>query len=215
MNANLRGNVLVKGLPIEDFIRKVANKTETDAVNNTDRVKQDVSEVTKIVSEKMRPLEAFQDEKKILSETLNNLGTRVKTLEAMDMSKLVENSKGENSKQVETKFKELEKQLEGMQKQLEKKIMDIGVGCTKQVETKFTELEKQLERVQKQLEKKIVDMEKKIVDMEKKIVDMKPRRGVDQATMDSAIVSAQKTMESRIQVLSDSLAQLRSELEEE
>jgi len=183
MNANLRGNVLVKGLPIEDFIKKIANKTETDsdAVDKTDRVNQE-REVTRIVSEKMRPLEAFQDEKKIISGTLTDLGTRVKTLEAMDMSKLVENSKGEDSKQVETKLKELEKQLE---------------------------------RVQKQLEKKIVDMEKKIVDMEKKIVDMKPRRGVDQATMDSAIVSAQKTMESRIQVVSDSLAQLRSELEEE
>ena len=176
MNANLRGNVLVKGLPIEDFIKKIANKTETDsdAVDKTDRVNQE-REVTRIVSEKMRPLEAFQDEKKIISGTLTDLGTRVKTLEAMDMSKLVENSKGEDSKQVETKLKELEKQLE---------------------------------RVQKQLEKKIVDMEKKIV-------DMKPRRGVDQATMDSAIVSAQKTMESRIQVVSDSLAQLRSELEEE
>jgi predicted nucleic acid-binding Zn-ribbon protein len=185
MNANLRGNVLVKGLPIEEFIRKVA-KTETNsnAVDNT-VVKQDVTEVTRIVTEKMRPLEAFQDEKKILSETLTSLGTRVQTLEAMDMSKLGGGCETKCEKQLE----KMQKQLEKMEKNMEKKIVD--------------------------MEKKIVDMEKKILDVEKKIVDMKPRRGVDQATLDNAIVSAQKTIESRIKVVSDSLAQLRSELEEE
>ena len=178
MNANLRGNVLVKGLPIEEFIRRVA-KTETNsnAVDNT-VVKQDVTEVTRIVTEKMRPLEAFQDEKKILSETLTSLGTRVQTLEAMDMSKL-------------------------------------GGGCETKCEKQLEKMQKQLEKMEKNMEKKIVDMEKKILDVEKKIVDMKPRRGVDQATLDNAIVSAQKTIESRIKVVSDSLAQLRSELEEE
>lgn len=156
MNANLRGNVMVKGMPIESFIKMVAldstsqNSDTKEVVSN----KIDIADIDAIVAKKMQPLDAFQDEKKILSDTLASLIERVTRLEATE------------------------------------------TATVKSVKSDIDALSASIEK------------------LEKKVTDMKPRRGVDQATLDHTVEEFSKRVFSRIEEVSAALAQLRNELEE-
>lgn len=77
MNANLRGDVRVKGVKIEEFIKAIVDQKSTvpDVQSATCKV-----DVESIVKEKLQPLDAFQDEKRILSENMTKLTENVAKL---------------------------------------------------------------------------------------------------------------------------------------
>lgn len=162
MNANLRGNVMVKGMTIESFIKMHASNSMPQT-SNTEEVskKIDIDNIDDIVAKKMQPLDAFQDEKKILSDALASLMERVTKLEAT----VTEAAAPSGPPPVDLK-------------------PDIDVL--------FASIEK----------------------LEKKVTDMKPRRGVDQATLDNTIAEFDKNMNSKIEEVSAALGQLRNELED-
>lgn len=159
MNANLRGDVKVKGMPIEDFIKRVASNTpkSLDSAPVTETKSVDVDA---IIAKRMQPLDAFQDEKKIMSDALTGLLERVNKLEA---------AATEAPAQVPP--------LVDFKPDIDALTASVGK-------------------------------------LEKKMVDMKPRRGVDQATLDTAVVEIEKTIDSKIEGVVTSLSQLRKELEE-
>jgi len=161
MNANLRGNVMVKGMSIEKFIKMVASDSmPPETLDTKEIIKKtlDVDDIDAILATKMQPLDAFQDEKKILSDTLASLLERVTKLEAA-----VTNSQAPPPVDLKP---------------------DIDVLS--------------------------VSIEK----LEKKVADIKPRRGVDQATLDSAITEVDRYMTSKIEEVSFALNNLRKELED-
>ncbi len=188
MNANLRGDVRVKGLTIEEFIKNIVIKNSTGVIELPTTKNYSIAEdIVDIIKEKMQPLEAFQDEKKIMTNELAQLVERVVKLESSPPPNV--GSEPDIARSME---------------KLEKKVTDLET-----LEKKVTDLEK--------LEKKVTDLEKlekKVTDLEKKVTDMKPKRGVDQNTLDTAITDVQQRMESEIQAISDALAELRKELEE-
>jgi hypothetical protein len=163
MNANLRGDVRVKGMPIEDYIKVVASgmlkSLDTKAVNEKTL---DV-DIDAIVAKKMQPLDAFQDEKKILSDALAALLERITKLEAA-VKKAPQTPQGAPPV-------DLKPDIEALSASVQK------------------------------LERKL-------------LVDMKPRRGVDQATLDTAVTEIHKNINSKIEEVSTALGQLRKELEE-
>lgn len=165
MNANLRGDVRVKGMPIEDFIKTVTSSmpksSDTKAV---DEKTFDV-DINAIVAKKMQPLDAFQDEKKILSDALAGLLERVTKLEAI--------------------------------------VTAITEAPQAPQAPPPVDLKPDIEALSASVEK-----------LEKKVVDMKPRRGVDQATLDTALTDIDKNINSKFEEVSTALSQLRKELEE-
>lgn len=149
MNQHLRGDVRVKGVSIEEFIEKIVSKTLTSDVKPS-TIQNDSMNVEEIINKKMEPLEAFQDEKRVMTDALAQLVDRVAKLESSPPLNVAE----------------------------------------------------------------IDDLAKSMDKLEKKVADMKPKRGVDQNTLDSALADAQQKMESKIQAVSDALTELRKELEE-
>lgn len=169
MNANLRGNVMVKGMSIESFIKMVASNSMPQTSNTEEVVskKIDVDNIDAIVAKKMQPLDAFQDEKKILSDALASLMERVTKLEATVTEATVTEAAAPPSGPPPVDLKP-----------------DIDA------------------------------LSSSIMKLEKKVTDMKPRRGVDQATLDNTIAEYVKSMNSKIEEVSAALGQLRNELEE-
>lgn len=164
MNANLRGNVMVKGMTIESFIKMVASSSMPQTSNTEEVVskKIDVDTIDAIVAKKMQPLDAFQDEKKILSDTLASLMARVTKLEAT-----------------------------------------VTEAAAPPSGPPPVDLKPDIDVLSASIEK-----------LEKKVTDMKPRRGVDQATLDNTIAEFDKNMNDKIEEISAALGQLRNELEE-
>jgi hypothetical protein len=164
MNANLRGNVMVKGMTIESFIKMVACKSIPQTSNTEEVVSKniDVDNIDAIVAKKMQPLDAFQDEKKILSDALASLMERVTKLEAT-----------------------------------------VTEAVAPPSSPPPVDLKPDIDALSASIEK-----------LEKKVTDMKPRRGVDQATLDNTIAEFDKNMNSKIEEVSTALDQLRNELEE-
>lgn len=163
MNANLRGNVMVKGMTIESFIKMVASDSKPEP-SNTEEVskKNDVEDIDAMISKKMQPLDAFQDEKKILSDALASLMERVTKLEATVTEAAAAPPSGPPV--------DLKPDIDALSASVEK--------------------------------------------LEKKVTEMKPRRGVDQATLDNTMAEFDEKMNSKIGEVSVALAQLRKELEE-
>jgi len=155
MNANLRGNVMVKGMSIEAFIKKVVMPQSMDTKEG--KITLNVDDIDAIVAKKMQPLDAFQDEKKILSDALTGLRERVTKLEA---------------------------------------------AVTPQGPPPV-DLKLDIDALSASVDK-----------LEKKLADMKPRRGVDQSTLDHAMTEVDRNMNSKIEEVSAALRQLRKELEE-
>ena len=155
MNANLRGDVKVKGLSIEDFIRNIVSKQLTSSQKPV--VQEIAFDMEDVIRKKMQPLEAFQDEKKIMTDALARLVERVSHLETVTAS----------AAPPSVDFKP-----------------DIDV------------------------------LTNSIYNIEKKMTEMKPRRGVDQITLDTAIADVEKKIEDNIKTVSDALGELRKELEE-
>ena len=173
MNANLRGDVKVKGMSIEDFIKKVVSGTKS---LDSEPVTENPVDIDAIIAKKMQPLDAFQDEKKIMSDALAGLLERINKLEAA----VTEAPQGPPS-----------------------------VGFKPDIDALTVSLEK--------LERRVADIDALAVSVEKlerKVADMKPRRGVDQATLDTAMADIEKIMDSKIEGVETTLTQLRKELEE-
>lgn len=157
MHANLRGNVIVKGMSIENFIRKIVSEQPTSSQEPV--VKDTTIDVEAVINKKLQPLQTFQDEKNVMTDALANLVERVSHLES-------------------------------------------STAAVPQAPTPVD--------FKQDIDALIASMEK----LEKKVTDMKPRRGVDQSTLDTAIANMDKTVDSKINVVTDSLAELRKELEE-
>jgi prefoldin subunit 5 len=172
MNANLRGNVMVKGMTIESFIKMHASNSMPQT-SNTEEVskKIDIDNIDDIVAKKMQPLDAFQDEKKILSDALASLMERVTKLEATVTEATV---------------------TEATVTEAAAPSGPPPVDLKPDIDVLFASIEK----------------------LEKKVTDMKPRRGVDQATLDNTIAEFDKNMNSKIEEVSAALGQLRNELED-
>lgn len=175
MNANLRGDVRVKGMSIENFIKMIVSGTkslDSEPVTTKNPVDMDA-----IIAKKMQTLDAFQDEKKIMSDALAGLLERINKLEAA----VTEAPQGPPSVDFKPDIDVLTVSLE----KLEKKVADIDALT--------------------------ISVEK----LERRVADMKPRRGVDQATLDTAMADIEKIMDSKIEGFETALTQLRKELEEE
>ena len=159
MDANLKGNVMVKGMTIESFIKRVVSHSMPQHLDAKDSKKTTDVDIEEIVAKKMQPLDAFQDEKKILSDVLAGLLERVTKLEA-----------------------------------------DVTAA---QQGPPPVDLKPDIDALSVSIDK-----------LEKKVADMKPKRGVDQATLDNAITELDINMSSKIEEVSAALGLLRKELEE-
>lgn len=182
MNANLRGDIRVKGLTIEDFIRSIVRQESTstseDAVVETSTV-----DVEELIKKKMQPLEAFQDEKKIMTDALSDLVKRINNLER-------ERGSAQNVPMVDYK-------------------PDVD-ALTFSVERLEDKVKSDVEALAASVNALSASMEK----VEKKMSDMKPRRGVDQGTLDSALSGVENMVEAKFKEVSDAIIELRKELEE-
>lgn len=158
MNANLRGDVKLMGMPIKDYIKMVASGTPS-SLNPAPVTEEKSVDVDAIIAKRMQPLDAFQDEKKIMSDALTGLLERVKKLEA---------AATEAPAQVPP-----------------------PVDFKPDIDALTASVEK----------------------LEKKVVDVKPRRGVDQATLDTAMAHIENTIHSKIEGVATEVSQLRKELE--
>jgi hypothetical protein len=184
MNANLRGDVRVKGLPIEEFVKNIVKDESTSTTSEDTVVKTSPVGVEDLIRKKMQPLEAFQDEKKIMTDALSGLMTRITDLER----------KGEGSAQTAPSM-DFKPDLDAL---------------TLSVETVENKVKLDIEALTASVNALSTSLEK----VEKKLSDMKPRRGVDQGTLDNAISAVEQMVEDKVKGVSDALAQLRKELEE-
>jgi len=181
MNANLRGDVKVKGLPIEEFVRLIVKEESTSTTSEDTVVKTSPVGVEDLIRKKMQPLEAFQDEKKIMTDTLSDLMTRITNLE-----------RKEEGSAPSMDFKPDLDALALSVETVEDRVKSDIEALTVSVNALSTSLEK----------------------VEKKLLDMKPKRGVDQGTLDNAISAVEQLVEDKVKGVSDALVQLRKELEE-
>lgn len=159
MNANLRGNVTVRGVAIDEYIKRIVLECNSATRNSIHDPPADnkLQEVEGMIEERMQPLCAFKDEQSILSDNLRQLSEKVMALE----SKLSEKPDGSSDFRTE-------------------------------IEALHTSIEK----------------------FDKRLTEMKPRRGVDQNTLDSALAQMQERMDRKIDTVSNALATLQKELEE-
>ena len=149
MNANLRGDVRIRGMAIEDFVTKIVLRHVKSSDSEKDSIPAaEGPPVEDLLQKSMKPLQEFQDEKKIMIETLEKLETRVGKLESVP----------------------------------------------------FTS---DIDAIQKSVEK-----------LERKVIEMKPKRGVDQNTLDLSLAEVEKKVEVKIKEVADAVAGLRKELEE-
>ena len=200
MNNNLRGNVKIRGTPIEDFIRAVVRQQTPEVPNltkNNDltQTNQGMTEnlITEVINERMKSLDAFQDEKKIINSSLSELSDKVRTTEHK-----IEGMQGD--------IERMKGDIEGMIGNIEGVKGNIGTEPDLKTELQRElkgEIQREIERLSKLIEK-----------LDKKVTDVKPRRGVDQNTLDTAIADIQNTFEFKINQISESFLKLRNELEE-
>ena len=158
MNANLRGDVKVKGMSIEDFIKKTVSSTPKSSDTEVVDKKKFEIDIDAIVAKKMQSLDAFQDEKKILSNSITVLQERITKLET---------------------------------------------AVTATTKDPPVDFKPDIDALSASIDK-----------LEKRMADMKPKRGVDQGTLDTAVLEITKIIDSKIEKVSMELNQLRKELEE-
>jgi predicted RNase H-like nuclease (RuvC/YqgF family) len=222
MNANLKGDVRIRGVPIKEFIEKIVSETtELKPVINDTKKDTNETDGLSVLKEKIQYLEAFQDEKKVLSDNIQDVSKQLIELnnKLTNLEKSFEEKAGEPGngiKELKNNVHELENKLTNLDKAFEKKVGEPEDEAkefdkkVKEIETKLTNMEKSL---LEKLDKKVKELatEKYV---EKKIGEIKPKRGVDQNSLDSAISEIKEDFDSKVKVVSNALAELRKELEE-
>ena len=178
INPNLRGDIRVRGEKIEDFINNIikkstANTSTAQVAPTPTAVQTEESNELKILREQ---LAAFNDEKVIISTTMEKMTEKVTALENLVL------------KITEEKHIEFKNEI--------KKVMDKVASVSKS------------DNDVPMVVKKISDLENV---MEKKLTDMKPRRGVDQATLDGALSEVRQ----EVKQLAVELSRLRDEVTED
>lgn len=222
MNANLKGNVRIRGVPIEEFIEKIVSETtELKPVINDTKKDTNETDGLSVLEEKIQYLEAFQDEKKVLSDNIQDVSKQLTELKnkLTNLEKSFSEKSGEpgnETKELKSNVNELETKLTNLEKAFEKK-----VGEPEDEEKEFDRKVKELETKLTNTEKSVLEkLDKKLKELatekyvEKKIGEIKPKRGVDQNSLDSAINEIKEDLDSKIKVVSNALAELRKELEE-
>ena len=149
---NLQADVTIEGVPIDDYIRRVISSS-----GGTQGGSGQSNKMEELLAEKLKPLIAFNDEKRILSQTINEVSSKIAELESSKESK-----NDQWRPRVESELQALTETLSSLDKRFSeiktKRGVDHGTLQSSIVELK-TEMIERINEVTKDIEKLRSDLE--------------------------------------------------------
>lgn len=150
---NLQADVTIQGVPIDDYIRRVISSS-----GGTQGGSGQSNKMEELLAEKLKPLIAFNDEKRILSQTINEVSSKISEL----ASSKKESENDQWRPRVESDLQALTETVSSLDKRFSeiktKRGVDHGTLQSSIVELK-TEMIERINEVTKDIEKLRSDLE--------------------------------------------------------